>query len=160
MNERMTERAGFTLMEILVVVLIMGILAALAVPQYTKTVENSKASSAAGTASMISSAYRMYIVDHPGWSLDGYMSDTCNTGACNLVAGGGACKLVRCNYVARKDWDRDAYVYTVTAAGSVVAARRTGAKPGTDTSPYTDWSYTFDNNGACTKTSGTPKCPL
>ncbi len=39
-------RAGFTLLEVLMVVIIIGVLATLAIPQYTKTVEKARASEA------------------------------------------------------------------------------------------------------------------
>lgn len=62
---------GFTLIEMLVVVLIMGILASVALPQYQKTIVRSRATEAIMTArSIIASQNR---------SLDAYPNDPVNT---------------------------------------------------------------------------------
>ncbi len=49
---------GFTLMELLVVVLIMGILAAVALPQYNKAVERSKATQGLALLKTLEEAYQ------------------------------------------------------------------------------------------------------
>jgi type II secretion system protein G len=60
------NRKGFTLMELLVVVLIIGILSAIAMPQYLKSVEKARASEAVTMLGAIGNAidrYRMSNVD-------------------------------------------------------------------------------------------------
>ena len=46
MKRFIRQNRGFTLLEVLMVVIIIGILATLAIPQYTKTVEKARASEA------------------------------------------------------------------------------------------------------------------
>ncbi len=60
---------GFTLLELLVVVLIIGILTAIALPQYKKSVEKARTSEAVQTLSNLHRAYQVCIL-----SLD---QDTC-----------------------------------------------------------------------------------
>lgn len=56
----MRNKKGFTLLELLVVVLIIGILASIALPQYTKAVEKAKLSEALTTLKSIEdSLYRL-----------------------------------------------------------------------------------------------------
>ena len=56
------RRKGFTLIEILVVVLIIGILAAVAVPGYMKVIEKSRATQAISTLNQIAKAQNVYNV--------------------------------------------------------------------------------------------------
>ena len=61
MTSRTFQRAaGFTLIEILVVVMIIGILASLAVPQYYKTIERDKASEAVNLLMALKGAQDRY----------------------------------------------------------------------------------------------------
>jgi len=154
------NRKGFTLIELVIVTVIMGILASMGLPYYLKTVEVSKASDALAIGHMLANSYRMYLVDNPNLPLTGAVTNTCNTGVCNTSAT-DACRLVRCNYVARQDWDASAYSYSVGATADIAASvsRKSGASPGTNSTPYTSWGYNFSTSGGCAVVGEAPSCP-
>ena len=154
------KKKGFTLIELMVVTIIMGILASMGIPYYLKTVEVSKASDALAIGHMLGNSYRMYLVDNPSSPLTGTVINACNTGVCDASAT-DACRLVRCNYVARQDWDSGSYIYSIGTAADIAASvsRRTGASPGTDSTPYTSWGYNFSTSGGCAVIGGAPSCP-
>ncbi len=66
------NNGGFTLIEILVVVLIIGILAAIAVPQYQKAVEKARATEAVLTISTLEKAIDRWLLEN-GIPSDGYV---------------------------------------------------------------------------------------
>jgi general secretion pathway protein G len=55
---------GFTLVEILIVVIILGILAAVVIPQFTNASEDARTSSAASQLQTIRSAVELYKLQH------------------------------------------------------------------------------------------------
>ncbi|WP_432798087.1 type II secretion system protein [Poriferisphaera sp. WC338] len=66
MSARQTMKKGFTLVEILIVVVILGILAAIVIPQFTSASETAKSSSAVSTLQTIRSQLELYQVQHNG----------------------------------------------------------------------------------------------
>ena len=67
-------KKGFTLIELLVVVLIIGILSAVALPQYTRAVERSRSVEAIQTASALTRAIDVWLMENGGFpssSVDG-----------------------------------------------------------------------------------------
>jgi prepilin-type N-terminal cleavage/methylation domain-containing protein len=66
---------GFTLIELMVVILIVGILAAASVPMMRGRIDSAKWSEANATAGTIKSAVRVYFAEH-GSSPTGVLSDS------------------------------------------------------------------------------------
>jgi len=64
--QRATRNTGFTLVEILIVVVILGILAAIVIPQFTNASEDAKASSLFTQLQTIRSQLELYQVQHNG----------------------------------------------------------------------------------------------
>ncbi|MFA4991816.1 MAG: prepilin-type N-terminal cleavage/methylation domain-containing protein [Candidatus Omnitrophota bacterium] len=54
------RRKGFTLLEVLIVVIILGVLAAIALPQYANTIEKAKSGEASANIGMVRSALDRY----------------------------------------------------------------------------------------------------
>jgi len=64
------KRAGFTMLELMVVVVIMGVLATMAIPKAGKTVENTRVDQAAAELHSIWGAQRRYRMQHQDFAPD------------------------------------------------------------------------------------------
>lgn len=65
----MKTKRGFTLLEILIVVVIIGILAGLAIPKFARTIEAAKGKEALVNLETIRTAERMYYLDYNAYTL-------------------------------------------------------------------------------------------
>lgn len=154
------SRNGFTLVELIVVVIILGVLASMGIPYYYKTIETSRATDSVALGHLLGNAYRMFQVDNPGVSLSGQITNSpCNDGGACSLADASGCRLLRCGYVAQQDWNNSSYNFYVgpgsCGAGQVACVRRNGGS-----APYSGWGYNFDLSGVCTAIgTGVPSCP-
>lgn len=76
LNAIQRRRRGFTLVELLVVLLILGILIAIAVPVYTSTMENAKRSTCEANQRIIRGAIQMFYASEGAWPTDNDFGDT------------------------------------------------------------------------------------
>ena len=89
------NKKGFTLIEVLLVVLVVGVLASLAMPQYTKVVEKAKMSEAKTVLSAIRTAEGVYFME-----FDEYTSDMDNLDLDDAIS------------------DSDLFAYEITLSGT------------------------------------------
>jgi prepilin-type N-terminal cleavage/methylation domain-containing protein len=80
--KRFNQRSGFTLIEIIIVVVILGILAAVALPRLTENINKSKAAEAFNMGAAVGRAYDRCLADQSG----GAAVTTAHTNACRTPA--------------------------------------------------------------------------
>ncbi len=75
MFKQNTSKSGFTLLELLIVVIIVSILAAVALPQFTKITERSRAAEAVAILGAIRTAQLVYYQEHGVYRQEGPWND-------------------------------------------------------------------------------------
>lgn len=162
----MKKRNGFTLIELVVVVLIISILASIAVPSYLKTVEVGKADAAVATMSAVAHSNRMFALDHASTYVTGSFpaNGSCGSTLCPASGPyGDACYLVACKYMADEDWG--AKPYQIAAAGNPTATASCSiAGGGTNVvacakrkdGSYSAWWYAVGKDGIVAKEESAP----
>ncbi|GEM_PF-504515 len=75
MFKQNTSKSGFTLLELLIVVIIVSILAAVALPQFTKITEKSRAAEGVMILGAIRTAHLAYYLEHGVYRQEGPWND-------------------------------------------------------------------------------------
>lgn len=133
------REAGFTLVEVMIVAAIIGILAAIAIPQYQGYVANGKAQTARATLQQLYLALETYRAEDPSGLL-------CPNADCD---GTGA--------------DTHTYTYTENDSGAVTAStilyltNFTPRPPGTTSAILYDYSVTVTDGAGTAVLTATPK---
>jgi len=104
-SKKIHNRKGFTLIELVVVIAILGILAAIAVPRYTQSVANAQAAALDANTRVLNSAVTMYIANAD----DPDAAEAALTGADDLDA---AVKLLEDAGVLQAGGDYTGITYT------------------------------------------------
>ncbi len=115
---------GFTLMELLVVILMIGILSAVAMPQYQKTVEKARATEAVLTGKAIQEAVLRHVQRFPN---DTSVTKQPQIADVNLT--GGTWKASDCETNAATADDRQCFVtkhftYNISDANAIKISRK------------------------------------
>jgi prepilin-type N-terminal cleavage/methylation domain-containing protein len=162
------NKKGFTLLEVIVVTLIVGILAAVGIPAYKKGIETNQAVNAVSLLQAAGTANRMYYLKHGSYQ-SGYMTSSCNTAA-SCGTDTAPCNLISCKYLAPQDFDNNLYALPIfdgtsraehCAGGITVAGGTTDnwvaiVCRNTASATYTAWGYGMNTNGGITALGSAP----
>ena len=134
-----SNRSGWTVVELLVAIVIIGILVSFAVPAYMRSIERSKCSQAMSNLRTIRQAELAYFVARQGYTSDWSLLGT--IAGANLGPLGGPCSL-----------DNNQWTYSLVAASDTFTAqadRLGGRNVGTviTLNELDDWAgaYPIDN---------------
>jgi len=137
----MKNRKGFTLIELMVVILIVGILAAVAIPIMRGRIDQAKWSEANSAAGSIRTAVRAYIAEKgPTYSYAGLVGTTLATAATRQALGFNANDLDG-KYFNQADYSITAVTADPPSCAISVTSTKAGGPPGTGTLNATaDWA--------------------
>ena len=107
----MRNSKGFTLMELMVVVFIIAILVAAAVPSYLDNLRRTRYNEGLVALQKIAQANRTFVAQYPNHALAGQVSNsgTNNPGKCNPEGDTTTAVLYRCGYLIKDNWDALAF---------------------------------------------------
>jgi len=171
---------GFTMIELLVVMLIIAIVALMAMPQYQKSAEATRADEAVSTVQILGTTNRIYFLDKSVYAA-GALNACAARGPCNCNPSdpsnncGNACTLMWCGYLAPQDLAQAPYVYYaadgnrniadpcgLSVSGAPAGRYVACAKRALASGQYAGWGYTVDVNGTIRPwptTNGPPPAP-
>ncbi|WP_428898395.1 prepilin-type N-terminal cleavage/methylation domain-containing protein [Parelusimicrobium proximum] len=116
---------GFTLMEVLVVVIIVALLAQLAVSSYRKTVREARKDEAKARLEQVAQAYQRFRIEHPGYpflygELPNTATDslTCNYRTATTVGNPHGNNLYGCGYLEPAKRGTDLGTFYVCGGGT------------------------------------------
>ncbi|MBI4063836.1 MAG: type II secretion system protein [Elusimicrobia bacterium] len=132
--------------------IIMGVLAMIAVPRYTKTIEVSRAEEAVALLNLVHSANKMYVLNTcPSTGQNCYCTGGDDAlrqvASCDDPVTGGSQNLVALGYIPDYNNPQRPYCYLGAnngSAGTYSACIRRRTGPG---SPYENWGYAMSSNG-------------
>jgi len=133
----MYNKKGFTLLEVLIVVIIIGILASIALPQYTATIEKSKSAEAAMNIGGLRTSVDRY------W----YQTSAATTSIADL-------DIDNPNSVVNRLYNYAITANTSTASTRAYTIKATRLKAGVeDANTWVQWTQTDNNTGKLTRSS-------
>ncbi len=157
---------GFTLIEVLVVILIVGILSAIAIPAYLESMERTYAANGVIMVNTVGTANRMFAVNHGNRYVYGDFdpNNGCGVGVCPTNPPfDNSCILVWCKYLADRDFSSAKYCVAACDAnangscnGAAVGNFAAGTHNRSGAAPYSDWTYAQDATGVITGYNGAP----
>lgn len=131
-------KKGFTLLEVLIVVIIIGVLASIALPQYTATIEKSKSAEAATNVGSLRTALDRY------WYQNGA---TVTTTISDL-------DIDNPNDVVNRLYNYAITANTSTATTRTYTIKATRLKAGVeDANTWVQWTQTDNNTGKLTRSA-------
>lgn len=115
----MLNKKGFTLIELIVVIIILGVLATIAIPQYLNMIEKGKVAKAKAHLIMLRTAQKLFAAEHNGTNI-GAKTNVTLANACT-ASDEITCYIETVEILADADWD-----YALDGAG-LATATKTGA---------------------------------
>jgi prepilin-type N-terminal cleavage/methylation domain-containing protein len=176
------KKRGFTLVELIVTILIIGILASVAIPQYQKAVETGKANNAVAILKTVAASHHLFALAHNSYLTTSFFSWgggcatglSCPDGVCPNCT---VCSLLSCKYVDAQGWNSTTtYPYSVwtisdasingtqcnatgTALASANAMVAMVCRANSASATYRGWGYAIDVNGLVFNFGGAPAAP-
>jgi prepilin-type N-terminal cleavage/methylation domain-containing protein len=143
-------KKGFTLIELMIVVAIIGILAAIAIPKFADLINKSKEGATKGALSSVRSALQVYYGDNEGWfPADNLAILVANAKYINEIP---VAKLPTTGHV---DTGTVMTVSSMTAAGAFDTAAAAGGTPETSAGGGGGGGWAYFNNPSVSAIWGT-----